>query len=230
MKKERHAVLSRKMAGASLLSVTLLAVMTLAGCQSFMGYQPSDQSQNIALAGKVQPVLGEVSIACTGTYHCEIAQIDQTMVIALNSHQPVHANQVVLSTDKTPLLNKKSVKVVPLAASGMKGLTNYYARVMPAKREVHVNFYPENNVDYVERFAMIHEFSQSGIYQLKAYRQKSPQSTGSLLDTASPEPLCIDLMQDSSVLRRFCKQIDAEHQGEFVETRVVTKAPVKLKR
>ncbi|MGP4848664.1 hypothetical protein ACTXGQ_31515, partial [Marinobacter sp. 1Y8] len=42
--------------------------------------------------------------------------------------------------------------------------------------------------------------------------------SGSLLDTASPEPLCIELLQGTKVQRRFCKQLDAEHQGEFVET------------
>jgi len=44
------------------------------------------------------------------------------------------------------------------------------------------------------------------------------EKSGSLLDTASPEPLCIELLQGTKVQRRFCKQLDAEHQGEFVET------------
>ena len=65
--------------------------------------------------------------------------------------------------------------------------------VKPAKREVHVNFYPENNVGYVERFAMIHDFVDAGTYQLRAYQKKSSDNSGSLLETASPEPLCIEL-------------------------------------
>ena len=120
----------------------------------------------------------------------------------------------------TPLANKKSIKIVPLSASAMPGLTNYYARVMPAKREIHVNFYPENNVGYVERFAMIHDFTQAGTYQLRAYQKKPSNKSGSLLETASPEPLCIELLQGSTVQRRFCKQLDSKHRGEFVETRI----------
>ncbi|ALF59074.1 hypothetical protein [Psychrobacter urativorans] len=249
MNQKRYAIFTSTVA-----AVGLCSLLALSGCQSLNGYQQIEKVESAdTWAGKINPVAGEVNIACIGTYHCEITQIDQTLVIAPDSHKPVNAAMLTqiagtnainntklnkgkqsqtqpapLLADMTPLLNQKSVKVVPLSASGMKGLTNYYARVKPAKREVHINFYPENNVDYVERFALIHEFTQPGIYHLRAYRQKSPQATGSLLDTASPEPLCIDLLQNSSLVRRFCKQLDAKHQGEFVETRVTNKVPAKL--
>ncbi|MGM8889087.1 hypothetical protein ACS8FD_24375, partial [Psychrobacter sp. 1U2] len=88
------------------------------------------------------------------------------------------------------------------------------------KREVHINFYPENNMGYIERFAMIHEFIEPDTYLLRAYRKESSQDTGSLLDTASPNPLCIDLIQNDSIKRQFCKQMNNESQGEFVETNV----------
>ena len=236
MNNKRYVVVTGTVVAASIL---------LSGCQLMTGYQQIDEAENASMwSGQVHPIAGEVNIACAGTYHCEITQIDQTLVIAPDSHKPVSAAMLAQMTnvnginnaklnknanghvkvDMTPLLNQKSVKVVPLSASGMKGLTNYYVRVKPAKREVHVNFYPENNVGYVERFAMIHDFTQPGTYQLRAYRKKSAQATGSLLDTASPNPLCIELLQDNSVRRRFCKQIDTEHQGEFVETNMTNKA------
>ena len=109
----------------------------------------------------------------------------------------------------------------------MPGLTNYYARVTPAKREVQINFYPENNLGYVERFAMIHDFVEAGTYQLRAYQKKSGANSGSLLETASPEPLCVDLYQGNSVQRRFCKEVGAEHQGEFVETSLAKAVPAQ---
>ena len=225
----------------ALFASTVVAVSLMSGCQSLTGYQQIEKAESPdALVGKVYPVAGEVNIVCAGTYHCEITQIGQTLLIAPNSHKPVNAsvvaklNQEELTTKQlssqtpmTPLLNQKSVKIVPLIGSNMKGLTNYYARVKPAKREVHISFYPENNLDYVERFAMIHDFMQPGTYQLRAYRQKSLQETGSLLDTASPEPLCVDLLQGNKVVRRFCKQSDTKHQGEFVETKIATKAVTK---
>lgn len=224
-------------------STALAAGLLLSGCQLLTGYQQIDSAENAkAWTGKIKSIPGEVNIACLGTYHCEIARIDQTRIISSDTHEPINPAMLVemqdvnandkwrtgnkqtsapVMIDMTPLTHKNAIKIVPLAASGMPGLTNYYARVKPAKREVQVNFYPENNVGYVERFAMIHDFMEEGTYQLRAYQKKSSANSGSLLETASPEPLCVDLYQDNSVQRRFCKQMGTEHQGEFVETRVV---------
>lgn len=237
MKKKRYALWTTMVIAASL---------GLSGCQLLTGYQKIDEAHSAkAWAGKIYPVAGEVNIACIGTYHCEIVQIDRTSIIKPDSHEP--ANPAMLSVmssqhgdkDKaglqdnlkmTPLTQKKAIKIVPLSASAFPGLTNYYARVMPAKREVHVNFYPENNMQYIERFAMIHDFTAPGTYQLRAYQKKPVKNSGSLLESASPEPLCIELLQDSSIQRRFCKQLGAEHQGEFVETSLVPlKTPATAK-
>ncbi|WP_372829249.1 hypothetical protein [Psychrobacter maritimus] len=230
-------------------STAIAASLLLSGCQVLTGYQQIDSAENAKVwTGKITPVAGEVNIACVGTYHCEIARIDQTRIIGSDTHEPlnsamlvamqaVNANgksrtsnkhgQAPMAMDMTPLTHKKAIKIVPLSASAMPGLTNYYARVRPGKREVQVNFYPENNVGYVERFAMIHDFAEAGTYQLRAYQKKSSNNSGSLLDSASPEPLCVELYQGNSVQRRFCKEIGAEHQGEFVETRVVKAEPTQ---
>src|SRR5699024_11381007 len=119
----------------------------------------------------LKPIAGEVNIACVGTYHCEIARIDQTRIISSETHEPINPTMLVktqeangksragnkqvsapIAMDMTPLSHKNAIKIVPLSASAMPGLTNYYARVTPAKREVQINFYPENNLGYVERF------------------------------------------------------------------------------
>lgn len=234
-----------------------LIVVRLSGCQLLTGYQKIDEAENAkAWAGKIQPIAGEVNIACIGTYHCEIARIDKTRVIGADTHEPInpamlvamkdmsakgkshtssHTNNKHAQTsmhaniDMTPLAHKNEIKIVPLSASGMPGLTNYYARVKPAKREVQVNFYPENNLGYVERFTLIHDFIDADTYQLRAYQKKSNDNSGSLLDTASPQPLCVDLYQGNTVQRRFCKELSAEHQGEFVETRIVKALPASSK-
>ncbi|WP_286796887.1 hypothetical protein [Psychrobacter sp. UBA6291] len=238
MNKTRFAVWTGTALAASLL---------LSGCQLLTGYQQIDSAENAkAWTGKIKPVAGEVNIACVGTYHCEIARIDQTRIISSETHEPINPTMLVkteeangksragskqvsapIAMDMTPLSHKNAIKIVPLSASAMPGLTNYYARVTPAKREVQINFYPENNLGYVERFAMIHDFMEEGTYQLRAYQKKSDANSGSLLETASPEPLCVDLYQGNSVKRRFCKEMGAEHQGEFVETRVVKVAPAQ---
>ena len=227
-------------------SIAIASSLALSGCQSLTGYQQIDKAPQLTpVAGKIYPMTGEVNLACAGTYHCEITQIDKTLVISSSSHQPISAAMLAQMTssntqgidnatlDKkpkatmTPLLNKNAIKVVPLSASGMQGMTHYYVRMLPAKREISVNFYPEKNIGYVERFAMIHGFSQSGTYVLRAYRKKAAQQAGSILDTASPEPLCVDLLEDNKVKRHFCKQLDTDSQGEFVETRLTNKAKVK---
>lgn len=222
MNKKRYALWTSTIFAASLL---------ISGCQTLTGYQKIDEAENAKVwLGKIQPIDGEVNIACVGTYHCEIVQIDRTLIISPDSHEPVDSKKVVgMNMDMTPLANKTAIKIVPLSASAMPGLTNYYTRVLPAKREVHVNFYPENNKGYIERFAMIHDFVEAGTYQLRAYQKKSSTNSGSLLETASPEPLCIELLQGSQVKRQFCKQADAEHQGEFVETSVTKQLPVVSK-
>ena len=233
-------------------SVVIAASLGLSGCQSLTGYQQIEQAENAkAWTGNIKPIAGEVNIACVGTYHCEIVQIDRTMIISPDTHKPVNSSMLVamghangarksrignkqtqvpmsINMDMTPLAHNNAIKIVPLSASAMPKLTNYYARVKPAKREVHVNFYPENNLGYVERFAMIHDFAKPGTYQLRAYQKKSTQSSGSLLDTASPEPLCVELYQGKTVERRFCKEI-GEHQGEFVEARVVKAKSTSVK-
>ena len=245
------AIIMNKTRFAVWTSTAIATSLLLSGCQALTGYKQIDQTESAkAWTGNIKPVAGEVNIACVGTYHCEIVQIDRTMVIAPDTHKPFNANMLVAmkgasgngksgtgnkhaqlptTMDMTPLAHKNAIKIVPLSASGMPGLTNYYARVQPAKREVHVNFYPENNVGYVERFAMIHDFVNPGTYQLRAYQKKSSQNSGSLLDTASPQPLCVDLYQGNTVQRRFCKEIGTEHQGEFVETRMVKATPVQSK-
>lgn len=218
-------------------STIVAASLLLSGCQLLTGYQKIDEAESAeAWVGKIKPIAGEVNIACVGTYHCEIVQIDKTLIMAPNSHEPINPQivtalprqegtaKIPMNMDMTPLVNKNAIKIVPLAASSMPGLTNYYARVMPAKREVHVDFYPENNMGYVERFAMIHDFTEAGTYQLRAYQKKNSEKSGSLLDTASPEPLCVELLQDTKVQRRFCKKLDTEHQGEFVETGMAQEA------
>lgn len=201
-------------------SLLIAMSLVLSSCQLFTGYQQIDKAGSAdKWSGKIYPVAGETNIACVGTYHCEIIRIDKTAVIDVDTHQPVD-NAIVVkmpNSSDTPLLDSQSIKLVPLSASAIAGLTNYYARVKPIKREVQVHFYPENNLGYVERFTVIHEFV-AGTYQLRAYRMKSEQDNSSLLANASPNPLCIELIQEGTIERRFCKQADNDRQGEFVET------------
>lgn len=232
------ALFNRAAAVSGLLAILTLSVLMLSGCQTLSGYNKIENANEAKLwAGEIIPLINEVNIACAGTYHCEITKIDNTAIISEDTHKPANpallvpvANTYGLSYDKLTkaqqaqvqaqtiaLTDNNSVKIIALSASGIPGLVNYYASVKPIKREVHVNYYPENNMDYVERFAMIDEFKEQGTYLLKAYRQMPANNNGSLLDNASAARLCVDLFKDLSLQRRFCKELDSANQGEFVE-------------
>lgn len=223
MNKRRYAVFKSTIIAAS------LALLALPGCQLLTGYQQIDSAGSAEeWIGRINPVAGEVNLACFGTHHCEITRIDQTPIISPETHEPVDVSMLATKPrvdEVTTLLDTKSVKIVPLAPSGIKWLTNYYVRVKPIKREVHVNFYPEKNLGYVERFAIIHEFVDA-TYQIRAYKDESEETT-SLLDQASPKTLCVELVEDGDVVRHFCKPDEAEQQGEFVEVVIPNKAKRK---
>ena len=64
--------------------------LLLTGCQSLTGYKQIDKADSAKVrVGNIQPITGEVNISCIGTYHCEIVQIDKTLVIAPDTHEPV---------------------------------------------------------------------------------------------------------------------------------------------
>lgn len=204
------------------LALIISTSLMLSSCQVSTGYKQLEKAPSANdWSGKIHSIPGEVNIACVGTYHCEIIRIDKTLIISPETHQPIDSKLVVSipDPDDKALVNNHSVKIVPLSTSGISGLTNYYARAKPIKREVQVDFYPENNLRYVERFTIIHEF-KAATYQLRAYSMKSDEDEGSLLDNASPNPLCVELIEDGKIERRFCKQANNEPQGEFIETGV----------
>ena len=198
----------------------LVLTFLLSGCQSITGYQTIDKPKSVsAPAGKIYSQPGEVSIACEGTYHCEIAQIDKQRLIGPDTHQPLNPKMVISAKQgfQASERNDKTIKLVPLMPTKLAGLMSYYARVIPGKREVHVNFYPENNDAYFEHFAVIHEFTEPGDYRLHAYRTASRNDATSLLNSASPNPLCVELLQDGRSIRKFCKLPIDTRQNEFVE-------------
>ncbi len=217
-------------------SLTLCMGLALSGCQFLTGYNKIDDANKARYSAQVgNPIEGEITITCKGTYHCEIVQIGETPIISSESHEPVDPTmlavmrstrkntlfrssaQTIITPDTTPLPTKTDIKIVPLSVSNLEGLTNYYLRAKPGKHEVQVNFYPESNIGYIERFAMIHEFTQPGSYELRAYRKKLNNTKDSLLENASPSPLCVDLTYNGRLQRQFCKQDGTKRQGEFIE-------------
>ncbi len=47
------------------------------------------------------------------------------------------------------------------------------------------------------------------------------RTKGSLLNVSAPDPLCVDLVQNSKTIRRFCKPYNVLNGlGEFVEQKI----------
>lgn len=204
-----------------------VAMLALSGCQVINGYQTLDTPEApTPSADKIHTFPGEVTVACEGTYHCELTQIDKKLLIDSDSHAPAKG---AIVTQPDELKQSKgglsTPKLVPLLSTKLAGLVNYYARVMPGKHEIHTNFYPENNDEYVERFALIHDFKVPGDYRLRAYRTADNEKAESLLDTASPNPLCVELLYNTKPIRRFCKLPVDSRQNEFIEVTGISAGP-----
>ena len=204
-------------------AIGMAGVLSLSGCQTLNGYKTTHTSANARQATSSQGISrhsGEVSITCEGMHHCDITQVDKKLLISSETHQPISKSDIVptsyeIAKNASP---NQAVKLVAQAPSNMNNLTKYFVRILPSKREVHVDFYPEDNEQYSERFAIIHDFAVPGDYRLKAYRMpNSRQSAGSLLASASPNPLCVALEQDGKTIRRFCKLPIDSRQNEFIE-------------
>ena len=57
-------------------------------------------------------------------------------------------------------------------------------------------------------------------YTFRMYRDRS-RTKGSLLNVSAPDPLCVDLVQNNTTIRRFCKPYNVLNGlGEFVEQKI----------
>ena len=100
MNTKRYALWTSTIVAASLL---------LSGCQLLTGYQKINEAESAeAWVGKIKPIAGEVNIACVGTYHCEIVQIDKTLIIAPNSHEPINP-QIMTALPRQEGMAKTSI-------------------------------------------------------------------------------------------------------------------------
>ncbi len=84
---------------------------------------------------------------------------------------------------------------------------------------VRVQFYPVTT-DRAEQFVLIHHFKAGHVYRLHQYRDRK-QQPASLLSAATPDPLCIEVLENKRQIRRFCRPFDPQTGlGEFVEQSV----------
>ena len=145
------------------------------------------------------------SIYCAGTPSCEFDRIDNIALIDEKSHR----------------VNKAALKqgLVRWHAAHFKKVNNLYLSVPADLHEVVIRFYPISQ-EKAEVIHVIHRFMPNQRYVFKMYRERN-KHTGSLLKVSAPEPLCVDLLQDAQVIRRFCRPYNAmTGLGEFIEKKL----------
>ncbi|MDV4311978.1 hypothetical protein MY149_01595 [Acinetobacter indicus] len=144
-------------------------------------------------------------IYCSGTEHCEFERLNRVMIMDAESQR----------------LSREAIKqgLVRLQADSLRQPNPLYLSVPAKQHEVVIRFYPISR-DQAETLHVIHQFKPRQTYTFKMYRDRSKHK-GSLLNVSAPEPLCVDLLQNQKIIRRFCKPYNVLHGlGEFVEQKI----------
>lgn len=192
-----------------LVSVALL-MLVLTGCHSLRHSAQEARAADtefkpLQLAQVPQQEL--VELHCAGGVSCEFAQVNGIRVIDGQTRRP---------TDEAMRASMVRYEDSSLSASGEN---QYYVAMQPGFIEVSVRFFPVT-MDRAENFVLIHNFRADKVYKLNLFRQRTA-SSGSLLSLATPSPLCIDLLENDKVARRFCRPFEPmTGLGEFVEQKV----------
>lgn len=190
-----------------LISLALgLSVMT--GCQLLPNKaNVSNQAVDLRMplgAGNTSKL---VELHCSGGVACEFARVNNIDIIDPVTRQPV---EDVL---KTSMIRYEKEAITELNHA------QYYIAMKPGQSEVSVRFYPVT-MDRAEHFTLIHNFRADKKYQVKLFRQRNATS-GSLLSIATPGALCVDLLENDKVNRRFCRPFDPlTGLGEFLEQHI----------
>ena len=152
-----------------------------------------------------------VSLHCSGGAGCEFAKLNNMVIVEESTKQP-----------SAEALKATVVRYEYKLADSMPN-TQYYIAMRPGTHEVKVRFYPIT-WDRAETFTLIHAFAANRDYSLNMFRERakvSASSGGSLLSVATPDPLCIQLLENEKIVRRFCRPFNpTTGLGEFVEQKI----------
>lgn len=173
----------------------------LAGCQS-----TNHVVDTLRIKQAETGLSSNATIYCTGAKQCEFERINSTIIVDPQNHRV---------TDQA--LHQGLVR---LQGSVFSPANSMYLSVPAQQYELVIRFYPISP-DRAETFHVIHQFRANQRYTFKMYRDRSKHTGGSLLNVSAPEPLCVELEQESHPIRRFCRPFDAvTGLGEFVEQRI----------
>ena len=186
---------------------------SLIGCQHDSNLikqtQPHLSAASIKVLESPLPT-GLVALHCTGMVSCEFAKL----------------NDVVVVNDLTKQITNEAISASIVRFESTKAadqlVSKYFVGMQPGKNEIKLRFYPIT-ADRAENFSLIHSFRAGKTYQVSMYRKHPTKDSSSVLNIATPEPLCVQLHEDEKVVRRFCRPFDpSTGLGEFIEQRVTS--------
>ena len=189
------------------LVMSAMLITGLAGCQSTSSPRElwrSMSGQPTAQASWTDP--NAATIHCSGGLGCAFERIDDVSLLTEDGQRQPAAMRARLLRPESP-----------------DGLSDgYYLQVVAGTHQVRAHFYPVTKAR-AEHFALIHDFKAGKDYRLHLFRQRQAK-VASVLARATPDPLCIEVLEDQQQVRLFCRPFDpATGLGEFVETSILKK-------
>lgn len=185
----------------------LFACMILVGLSACSSL-PSSNTANLTATHHAEDT---AYLSCTGVSYCQFERIDNIQLVNPDN------DWLTMQALRTGMIKLKDTNI-------KKGKVAFDLTVSAQQHEISVKFYPVSEYR-AEKFTIIHKFQAGQHYQLMMYRQRAEQE--SLLEVSTPEPLCVDLQQGETTIRRFCRTHDAVTGfGEFVEQNLQNKSKV----
>lgn len=182
--------------------IGLCLTVFLAGCQTKPTVSKVVDTYKVLQSKNAQKT---VYLSCAASINCYFLRVNDTVIL----------------DEKTKRPTAQAIEQSLLRLEGsVFALEHQYAlSLLSGEHEVVVWFYPVSE-ERAEQFHLIHNFIAGHTYKVVMYRQKSSVN-GSLLQMATPGELCVDLLQDDVMTRRFCRPYNADTGlGEFVEKRI----------
>jgi hypothetical protein len=188
---------------ASIVMSTMVVLTGLAGCHSLATLKARPEWKMPSF--ETTDMSGIASVHCAGGVGCQFVSLNGTQLLNPLTGEPTEQGKTdAILRFESPATNYSS---------------QYYLALPAAPHDVEVLFFPVSHAR-VENFTLTHRFKAGHRYDLKLYRQEREQSA-SLLSLAGPAPLCIDLLDDDKVDRRFCRTYGFQTMTtSFVEQKI----------
>lgn len=167
----------------------MVVLAVLAGCHSFTELKTKSALLMPNLNILQEDMSGIASVHCSGGVGCQFVSLNNVELLNPQTGEPTEQG--------------KTDAVLRFESPATNDSSQYFLALTAAPHDVELLFYPIAR-DRVEKFKLTHRFKAGHRYDLKLYRQEREQSA-SLLSLAGPAPLCVDMLDDDKVVRRFCR-------------------------